>query len=215
MSSPAQSPRQRRKADRPQELVAAALSLFVEKGFAATRLDEVAARAGVSKGTLYLYFDSKEALFIAVIREGILPVVEAGRRLLAEHENDPLGALEGFVRGWWSMFGDTEYGGVPKLMMSEAQNFPEVAHFYLTEVILPGRATLRAILEGGVAQGVFRPVDPRCMTDIVVAPLLHLTLWRHSFAMCCDGPGVDTEAYLDEYVRLLVHGLALPKKELA
>ncbi|QID16959.1 TetR/AcrR family transcriptional regulator [Nitrogeniibacter mangrovi] len=215
MTNEAQRPaaRRRRKEARPQELTAAALSLFVEKGFAATRLDEVAARAGVSKGTLYLYFDSKEALFLAVIREGILPVLDEGRRMLAEHADDPVAALRAYIRGWWSMLGDTPYGGVPKLMMSEAQNFPEVANFYLTEVIQPGRALLQEIIERGVAGGVFRPVDSKLITHILMAPMLHLALWRHSFAACCQVPDMQADDYLDEYFRLLVHGLLVHDKE--
>jgi len=207
------TPRRRRKEARPQELVAAALSLFVEKGFAATRLDEVAARAGVSKGTLYLYYDSKEALFIAVIREGILPVVAEGQRMLESHLDDPVGGLRAYIRGWWSMIGETPYGGIPKLMMSEAQNFPEVADFYLKEVIQPGRGILLEIIERGIRQGVFRPVEPKLITHIVMAPLLHLAVWRNSFAVCCQVPDMSTDDYLNEYIQLLVHGLLVEGKE--
>ena len=212
-SGKAATPRRRRKEARPQELTAAALSLFVEKGFAATRLDEVAARAGVSKGTLYLYFDSKEALFIAVIREGILPVIEAGRAVVDEHANDPVAALHAYVHGWWAQLGDTPYGGVPKLMISEAQNFPEVANFYLTEVIQPGRALLGEIIERGVRMGVFRPVNSALMTHIVTAPMLHLTLWRHSFAVCCQVPDMSAQDYLNEYIDLLINGLVVKGEE--
>jgi len=213
VAEPASTPRKRRKEARPQELVAAALSLFVEKGFAATRLDEVAARAGVSKGTLYLYYDSKEALFLAVIREGILPVVGEGRRMLEAHVDDPVGGLRAYIRGWWSMIGDTPYGGIPKLMMSEAQNFPEVADYYLREVIQPGRAILLEIIERGVEKGVFRPVDPTLITHIVMAPMLHLALWRNSFAVCCQVPDMNADDYLNEYIQLLVHGLLVVGKE--
>ncbi len=185
----------------------------MEKGFAATRLDEVAARAGVSKGTLYLYFDSKEALFIAVIREGILPVLEEGRQLLAAHADDPVEALRSYIHGWWSMLGDTPYGGIPKLMMSEAQNFPDVADFYLTEVLQPGRALLSEIIERGVRSGVFRPVDTTLITHIVMAPMLHLALWRHSFAVCCQVPDMKAQDYLNEYFDLLINGLVVKGEE--
>ena len=201
--------RRRRKEARPQELVAAALSLFVEKGFAATRLDEVAARAGVSKGTLYLYFDSKEALFLAVIREGIVPVIQEGRKLLAEHVDDPVRMLREYLFGWWSMIGNTELGGVPKLMTSEAQNFPDVAEVYVREVIQPAKGLLREVLERGVAKGVFRQLDTDMVTHILMAPLLHLALWRHSFAVCCRVPDMDPEAYLESYFDLVLKGVAI------
>lgn len=202
------APVRRRKEARPQELTAAALSLFVEKGFAATRLDEVAARAGVSKGTLYLYFDSKEALFLAVIREGIVPIIDEGRKLLVAHADDPVRMLREYLFGWWSLFGATELGGVPKLMTSEAQNFPEVAQYYLREVIQPGKALMQAVLDRGVAKGVFRPTDSALVTHILMAPLLHLALWRHSFAVCCQVPDMDPTAYLETYFDLVLKGLA-------
>jgi AcrR family transcriptional regulator len=207
------SVRRRRKEARPQELTAAALSLFVEKGFAATRLDEIAARAGVSKGTLYLYFDSKEALFLAVIREGVLPMLDEGRRMLSKHRDSPVEALRTYINGWWTLLGTTPYGGIPKLMISEAQNFPDVANFYHDEVIRPGRAILLDIIEAGVAKGVFRSVDSQVITHIIMAPMLHLALWRHSFAVCCRVPDMNAQDYLDQYFDVLVNGLLAKPEE--
>lgn len=207
------SVRRRRKEARPQELTAAALSLFVEKGFAATRLDEIAARAGVSKGTLYLYFDSKEALFLAVIREGVLPMLDEGRRMLSKHRDSPVDALRTYIHGWWTLLGTTPYGGIPKLMISEAQNFPDVANFYHDQVIQPGRAILLGIIEAGVAKGVFRQVDSQVIAHIVMAPMLHLALWRHSFAVCCRVPDMNAQDYLDQYFDVLVNGLLVKAEE--
>jgi AcrR family transcriptional regulator len=102
--------RQRRKEARPAELAAAALSLFIEKGFAATRLDEVAARAGVSKGTLYLYFDSKDALFKAVIEEGVVPLFEEFEAKLETLQDDPERLLREILQGWWDKVGSTDLG---------------------------------------------------------------------------------------------------------
>src|SRR5512139_2202895 len=99
--------RHRRKEARPGELVAAALQLFVEKGFAATRLEDVATRAGVSKGTLYLYFDSKEALFKAVIEEGIMPVVAEGEAIAAGHDGSAFDLLQRLLDNWWMRIGET------------------------------------------------------------------------------------------------------------
>lgn len=207
---PSTQARQQRKEVRSQELTDAALSLFVEKGFAATRLDEIAARAGVSKGTLYLYFDSKEALFLAVIREGIVPLLDEGRKLIDAHADDPLKLLRCYIHGWWALLGSTALGGVPKLMISEAQNFPEVAQYYLEEVIQPGRAQLQEVLERGVAKGVFRPIDIEMMTHILIAPLLHLVIWRHSFAACCTVATLDPQRYLDSVIDMVVEGIATP-----
>ncbi len=200
--------RRRRKDARPQELTAAALALFVEKGYAATRLDEVAARAGVSKGTLYLYFDSKEALFKAVIREGIVPAIDAAEAMLEEYADDPAGLLAGFLRAWWERIGSNELGGIPKLMIAEAGNFPEVARYYDEAVIQRGLALLRTAVARGVEAGVFRPVNMEVIATLVVAPLIHLALWRHSFAACC-GDRVDVAAYLDAHLDLVLHGLGV------
>lgn len=200
--------RRRRKEARPQELTAAALALFVEKGYAATRLDEVAARAGVSKGTLYLYFDSKEALFRAVIREGVVPAIEAGEAMLDAYEGDPVGLLRAFLHEWWRRVGSNELGGLPKLMMSEAGNFPEVASYYNEAVIQRGLALLRTAVRRGIEAGVFRPVDLDTVAMLLIAPLVHLSMWRYSFATCC-GNGLDPQAYVDAHIDLALNGLAL------
>lgn len=197
--------RRRRKEARPQELTSAALALFVEKGFAATKLDDVAARAGVSKGTLYLYFDSKEALFKAVIQEGVVPAIAAGEALLDEYD-DPVALLRAILYGWWERIGSTELGGIPKLMISEARNFPDVAVYYHEVVIQRGMSLIRAAISRGIERGVFRPVDLETVGSVLIAPLLHLAVWRHSFASCC-GPDTNIEHYLQTYFDVTLDGL--------
>lgn len=198
--------RQRRKEARPQELTEAALALFVEKGYAATRLDEIAARAGVSKGTLYLYFDSKEALFKAVIREGVIPAIEAGEAMLAEQLDDPPALLAAFLNCWWEDIGNTALGGISKLMMSEAGNFPEVARYYDEEVIQRGLALLRTVIQTGIDRGMFRAVNTRYIDTLMIAPLVHLAIWRHSFATCCSHI-IDPRAYVEAHIDLVLNGL--------
>lgn len=206
------APRRRRKEARPQELSAAALTLFVEKGFSATRLDEIAARAGVSKGTLYLYFDSKEALFKAVITEGVVPTIEAGEAMLAASADDPVTLLRTFLLSWWEMIGSTPLGGIPKLMMSEAGNFPALARYYDEVVIQRGLALLRTVVQRGIDQGIFRTADPALTSTLLVAPLIHLANWTHSFAGCCGG-NIDANAYLDAHIDLVLHGLTVRNDE--
>jgi AcrR family transcriptional regulator len=198
--------RRRRKEARPQELTSAALALFVEKGYAATRLDEIAERAGVSKGTLYLYFESKEALFKSVIREGVVPAIEAGEAMAGANGADPAALLRAILAGWWERVGSTELGGIPKLMLSEARNFPEVAVYYDQAVIQRGLALIRAVVTRGVEEGVFRPVDIDTVGSVLMAPLLHLALWRHSFASCCSRD-LDADQYLKTHFDLVLNGL--------
>ena len=199
-------PRKRRKDARPFELTAAALGLFVEKGFAATRLEDVAARAGVSKGTLYLYFDSKEALFKAVIQEGIIPAVAEGEAIAAQHDGSALALVERLLDNIWSRIGETAFAGIPKLMVAEAHNFPEVAQFYYENVIRRGRAVLGAALERGMASGEFRPMPVETAIDVVIAPVLMLLIWRFSLARC-QSREADPRQYLALHMDLLRQGL--------
>ena len=179
-SSAPSSARQRRKEARPQELLEAALSLFVEKGFAATRSEEVAAKAGVSKGTLYLYFPSKEELFKAVVREALGSKIAEGNSELAKHQGSMAELLTWMLWTWWERLGLTPAGGIHKIMMSEARNFPELAAFYNDEVIDPSCALLAEVVRRGVASGEFREVDPDAAVMVLIGPMLHLVLHEHS-----------------------------------
>jgi len=199
-------PRKRRKEARPSELMAAALGLFVEKGFAATRLEEVALRAGVAKGTLYLYFDSKEALFRAVIQEGILPVVAEGEAIAARHAGSSADLLERLLENWWTRVGQTDYAGIPKLMVAESRNFPEVAQFYYENVIRRGRALIGAALERGMDSGEFRRVDVETCIEVVIAPILMLLIWRFSMGSCQNNQA-EPRQYLAVHMDLLRQGL--------
>lgn len=207
----AKAPRRRRKNARPSELTVAALDLFVEKGFTATRLDDVAKRAGVSKGTLYLYFDSKEALFKAVIEEGIVPTLAAAEQHLAEHNGSAVTLLRHLLFGWWQQIGGTRLAGVPKLIISESRNFPEIAQYYHDKVIVRGRALLHAVLQRGIEGGEFRPLPIDTAIDVIIAPLLMLVIWR--FSLCFCGQAIDPEAYLETHFDLLVRGLQTMERQ--
>src|SRR6185369_1652770 len=148
-----QAKRERRKEARPGELLDAALDLFVEKGYAATRAEEVAARAGVSKGTLFLYFPSKEELFKAVVRENILGRFQEWKQEFERFEGSTPDMLRFFMRMWWERIGASKASGITKLIMSEARNFPDIAAFYQHEVIGPGQELIRKILQRGVDRG--------------------------------------------------------------
>ena len=205
----AAEPRRRRKEARPAELTAAALDLFVEKGFAATRLDDVAVRAGVSKGTLYLYFDSKEALFKAVVEEGIVPFLASAEQQMAEYDGEMIDLLRSLFSDWWQKIGATRLAGVTKLVISESSNFPEVARYYHDNVLVRGSALFRAVLQRGIDCGEFRPVDIESAIQVMFAPLLMLVVWRFSFNACA--PDTDPESLLETHFNLLAYGLCQPK----
>lgn len=206
--------RQRRKDARPAELTAAALALFVERGYAATRLEDVAARAGVSKGTLYLYFRNKEELFKAVILEGVVPVLEAGEALVERFRDDPERLLREILLSWWQLVGESPLGGIPKLMIAEARNFPEITQFYFDHVVTRSQALIGKALELGVAKGVFRPVDIGVQMHVGFAPLIMLALWKHSFPDSGFNDTATSKAYIEDSLNLIFHGLCLkPRKE--
>jgi TetR/AcrR family transcriptional regulator len=191
--------RERRKEARPGELLSAALDIFVEKGFAATRVEEVAQRAGVSKGTLFLYFSSKEDLFKAVVRENISGRFTEWSGELDAYEGSSADLLRYCMTSWWERVGSTRASGIPKLMMSEGGSFPELAAFYEAEVIRPGDELIRRILQRGITRGEFRPLDMKYAAYLVLAPMLFLTMAIH-----CSGPWGRDSSTLDpqEFIAL-------------
>jgi TetR/AcrR family transcriptional regulator len=200
--------RERRKDARPGELLEAALDLFVEKGFAATRAEEVAARAGVSKGTLFLYFPSKEELFKAVVRENIAGRVREGFEELRNFQGPTAKLVPHLMLSWWQHYGATKAAGISKLMMSEATNFPELARFYQQEVVEPAQALIEQVLMRGVKSGEFRKVDTHYAVYAVLAPIMFLIMWKHSLGLCCPASEtIDPEAYLKAQADIVVHGL--------
>ncbi len=188
LNTSARPPRwERRKESRPAELLAAALEIFVERGFAATRLDEVARRAGVSKGTLYLYYESKEELLKAVVRETIVPLIQDYRRDVEKSDASSTELLPRFFREWWEHFGSTPLAGIAKLIVAEAGNFPELARFFHAEVIQPNDAVLAAIVERGIARGEFAPIDVEAAAHVWMAPLVLRAISAHSLDRVCPG----------------------------
>ena len=197
---------ERRKEARPAELLAAALDLFVEKGYAGTRLDDVAHRAGVSKGTLYLYFENKEDLFKAVIRESVVERISETAGQIERYEGPSDALLEHVVRSWWTEYGDKTTGGISKLMMAESSNFPEIARFFLEEVIEPWHELLASAIRRGIERGEFRRVDVEMNVHVLAASLVMLSLWKCSFGPCSQRP-VDAAAYIDATVDTFVTSL--------
>lgn len=196
----------RRKDARPEEITAAALDLFVERGYAATRLDDVAARAGISKGTLYLYFANKEDLFKAVVREGLVSPLSAFKDVVEHFDGDTFSLLRLLMCGWWEKIGATRVSGIPKLILAESGNFPELARFYVAEVVEPGHAVVMQIIRRGTERGEVRAVDPDHVARLVVAPLLLSMLWRTSLAQYAT-ISPDPAGYLEAHLDLLDHAL--------
>lgn len=194
---------ERRKDARPQELLAAAIDLFVERGFAATRLEDVARRAGVSKGTLYLYYTNKEELFKAVVRESIVPFLGEAEVSVAGFEGHSADLLREVILNWWRHIGQNKVSGISKLIIAEASNFPELARFYQEEVTSRGFRMISSVLERGVARNEFRTINIHQTTQVLIAPMAMLNAWKHSVGPCEQQP----HAFLDAFLDMALHGL--------
>jgi AcrR family transcriptional regulator len=206
MSQPITPTRRRRKEARPGELVAAALACFAERGFAATRLDDIAAKAGVSKGTVYLYFPSKEELFKTVIRESLLPNLAQVESLLDHDDMTAAEQLRRLLQFMTGRLATSPVGIIPKLIITESGNFPDIARFYLDNVVQRGFALIMRVLTRGIERGEFRAVDVRHTTFCIVAPILLTALWRHSLGRL-EPDHLDPAALWQTEIDLMLRGL--------
>jgi AcrR family transcriptional regulator len=196
----------RRKDARPEEILHAALSLFVEKGYSATKIEDIARAAGVTRGTPYLYFANKEKIFEAVIRELLLPQVALGDSILLNWQGSARDLLAELYGAWWQQMGETQLSALPKLMIAEAGNFPEVLKLYHDEFVVPGNALIRRTLEYGVAKGEFVVRDMDYALHILSAPIVMAMLWQHSLCRCTPEP-LEPKRYLAATLDILVNGL--------
>jgi AcrR family transcriptional regulator len=191
---------QRRKEDRPQEITEAAFEVFAEKGYARARVQEVAARAGVSKGLLYLYFETKQALFKAVIRSVVIRRIDA---LLAAVDKTELSS-EAFMRGPLVDFMKTVPGSpvavVIRLLIAEGQRHPDLVDYYWDNVVAKGLAAITAIVERGVERGEFRDTDVTRLPQLVLAPVMVSVIWRILFAR----HELDTDRLIETQIDMLL-----------
>lgn len=196
---------ERRSEARPREIVAAAVQLFTERGYAATRMEDVAARAGVTKATVYLYFADKPRLFEAVVREAMSPKIDRVEAMIAEFDGSTLTLLRMLLTFFEGLL-DTSYGGIVRMIVAESTTFPELSELYADLVLRRGVALMTGIIERGVARGELRDVDARAVVPLVMGPVVLLGIFRHAFR------GLDVfapaSAVLSEHAELLLRGLA-------
>src|ERR1043165_522941 len=175
------SRRAARSAERREAIIAAGLEEFIARGVAATRLDDVAKRAGVAKGTIYLHFRDKEALFEELIRTAIVPLVA---RLAAPPAADGSvrDMIEGFARTFIEEVATTKRGDIVRLIVAEGPRFPAVADFYYREVVSRGLAGMRALIELGIARGEIAQKNLARYPQILVAPAIVAVIWQSLFS---------------------------------
>src|SRR4051812_16515121 len=161
MSEAASEPRWRRlPEERPKQTLDAALAVFGERGLATARLDDIAKRAGLSKGTIYLYFPNKEELFREVIRYTVIEKIEEREQLVMTAPGTATEVLEQYLRTYWTFIRSEQFGPLFRLVHAEIHNFPDLAQFYATEVVARGHRLIAGLLSRGIESGEFRGLDP-------------------------------------------------------
>jgi AcrR family transcriptional regulator len=174
-SKPAAPKWRRRPQARPQQIIEAALEVFGECGLANARLQDIAQRAGVSKGTIYLYFPNKEELFREMIRQTAVAAIESGERTIAA--GTPTEQLCAAMRGYWKFVRSPVFGTIHRLVLGELHQFPDLAKFYADEVVSRGLRLLSGIIKRGVENGEFREVEPATAARMLVALTVLNGIW--------------------------------------
>jgi AcrR family transcriptional regulator len=200
-------------AERPGHILDAALDAFVQNGFAATRLEDIAERAGISKGTLYLYFESKEALFKAVVRENVVPILVRAEQRVKEFQGSSRDLLVEILWSWWHSMHESRITGLPKLVLSESSNFPEAARLYFDEVVERMRGLIRYALQRGIDSGEFRSVDVDYAIRVIMAPVTLALVWKHSMVKC-QIDALDFDRQMKALVDVVLHGVLREPAEL-
>jgi len=210
---PPPRPRQRRKDARPQELLDAAVSLFTAQGLSGTRAEDVARLAGVSKGTLYLYYPSKSDLFKAAVRHHLVEFIVEGGELLDGFDGPTADLLHQLASEWWTRIGSSQAAGLVLMIMNEARSFPDLVQFYLQEVVAASHALLCRVIQRGIDRGEFRPLDAGSVAYALFAPAQFLLLQRH---LNHDGPDglmpLEPSQFLHTQIELLLRGLETSPK---
>ncbi|MBI4920695.1 MAG: TetR/AcrR family transcriptional regulator [Devosia nanyangense] len=206
-------PKFRRRAEaRPDEVLDAALALFVEKGFAASRVEDIATRAGLSKGAVYLYFPSKEAILEGLVRRAVLPIANNALGFIENYSGDPrlvIGTVMKMIAGRLS---DPKMAAIPRLLMREIIHFPEFAQMYRREVLDRVVPAVQALIANGIAEGYLRPVDPELTVRSIVGPIMLHMLMAEIFGMTPAG-GLSLDRLVDNHLTILFDGLSAPASD--
>jgi AcrR family transcriptional regulator len=202
--------RRERKDTRPQEIVAAAFEEFAAKGYAATRLEDVASRARVSKGLPYLYFKTKEELFKAVVRSVITSHFDVIREKMEKTEL----SVEAFLKGPFLSFIQELVGSkrafIARLLLAEGHKHPELTGFYYEQVVSRAVATMTRLIDRGIERGEFKPTALRDYPQLLFAPVITAIFWRQLFERHHH---LDTDALLRTNIELLTDAIRAPGRE--
>lgn len=206
------APKFRRRADaRPDEVLDAAIALFAEKGYAATTVQEIATRAGLSKGAVYLYFPSKAAVLEGLVERAISPVAQTALGQIANFSGDPRPLIAQALKAFAQRLRDPDLLAVPRIVIHEAVAAPEIAQMYRRAVLDKAVPALTALIAKGVEGGFVRKVDPEMTVRSIVGPILAHVLMDEIFDLRPEG-GLQLERLIDNHLAILLAGLA-PEKD--
>jgi AcrR family transcriptional regulator len=197
---------QRRAEDRPREICTAALEVFSEKGFAAAKLDEIARRAGASKGTLYLYFKDKEDLFRAVVRDTVAPNIDMVRAMVEGSDLPFADIIRMFLPRFAALTSEVRVGAVAKMVIGESRNFPELAKVWHDEVVSKALGLIAGLIERAQEKGEVRAGDSRLHAFTLMGPMLMGLLWRETLQPAGGAP-LDLEALARQHAETVLAGL--------
>ncbi len=205
---PPKAARVRRKDARPNELIEAGLAEFAARGFAATRLDDVAKRAGVVKGTIYRYFADKEALFLAAVQSRATPVLGGLETAVDAFNGTTSELLRLILHTVYARLVESDLRVLMRVIIAEGVNFPELAALYHREMITKGKAVLATVVQRGIARGEVRPNAAADLPIIIMAPAIMAAVWKMTFDPLDP---VSTERFLAAHLALLEEGLMMPR----
>ena len=197
----------RRKAARPDEIAEAALEVFAEKGFAAARLDDIARRAGVSKGALYLYFATKEDIFRAVVVQAVAPNLRRIQALAADHSGPFADLAQALAALAPQLMAKPQIGAVVKMVIGEARNFPEIARIWHDQVVNPALEALSTAISSAQARGEVRPGDPQLYAVGLIGALLAAIIWRETFVPVGAAP-FDLQNLAHQHFETALRGMS-------
>ncbi len=197
----------RRAGERPDELLDAALRLFVRNGFAATKVEDIASDAGLSKGAVYRYFSSKEEIFESLVKRALTPIADQTSLMARTSQGDPAMLVKAVLTMIASRLVDPNTVALPRLVLMEAGKFPALATAYRRQVLDKAIGALEAIVRRGVDEGVFRPVDPRLAVRNIVGPVLAHILLGQIFGIDEDTRPTPA-AFIESHFDILMNGLS-------
>lgn len=206
-------PKFRRRAEaRPEEVLDAALALFVEKGFASTRVEDIASRAGLSKGAVYLYFPSKEAILEGLVQRAVVPIAANALGFLSNYTGDPRPVISSVLKMVAHQLTQPGTVAIPKLLIREMIHFPELASMYRREVLDRVLPVLEQLIRNGIAEGHFRPIDPQLTIRTIVGPIVLHMLMAEVFGIV-PAEGLAMEQLVDNHLAILFDGLSAPQSD--